>query len=674
MGCTPQKQTVYNVYEKVDHNDPSFLSGPFINSKVKSFSEIEEFYKNKTFIEEALKSLDANSNREFLGYRKELENGELDRKFTFLTYGQVRDMAYNLSRNMKALKLVSEDVFDDGHFKFMGIFSKNCPEWTITDIACQLDSVTSVTYYSTLGDIAFEHISRQTKVHSICLSTSAINVFIKYYNSLDLQYVKNVIVYDITQTVTEKNIEDLKNTKLNVYKFSDLLKKPEEKVELTISNPDTIVTLCYTSGTTALPKGAMLSQRNFVSNMTNIFDAGYEIGSNPTYLSYLPLAHVMERVLLLLWLKIGGRVCFAAGDLRTKLLENIELAQPTLMVAVPRVLDTFRKNIFDKLSKLEGCKKSMAEKAIRVKRENFRSSGEITHGWYDKLVFSKIRKAFGGRIQAFVTGSAPMTKDLAEDIKILFSVPIMEGYGMTECCAAFTVSHYRDFSNESVGGVIQALKLKLVDVPEMNYSSQTKLDGEASPTGEICMKGPSVFHGYFMNPEETKKAIDSEGWLHSGDVGRINPKDQGLKIIDRVKEIFKLSQGEYIAPSKLESMYSKSKFVTQIFVYGDSKHSFLIAIIVPNKVNLKTVANPSIQDGDEQALFNDKSVIDAIKKDFETIMKDNNLNGLERIQQFYLTSKEFTIDNGCLTPSLKLVRRKAADIFKQEIDNLYGNK
>jgi long-chain acyl-CoA synthetase len=177
-----------------------------------------------------------------------------------------------------------------------------------------------------------------------------------------------------------------------------------------------------------------------------------------------------------------------------------------------------------------------------------------------------------------------------------------------------------------------------------------------------------------MNPEETKKAIDSEGWLHSGDVGRIMPKDQGLKIIDRVKEIFKLSQGEYIAPSKLESMYSKSKFVTQIFVYGDSKHSFLIAVIVPNKVNLKTVADPSIQDGDEQALFNDKSVIDAIKKDFETIMKDNNLNGLERIHQFHLTSKEFTIDNGCLTPSLKLVRRKAAEMFKQEIDNLYENK
>jgi long-chain acyl-CoA synthetase len=486
-----------------------------------------------------------------------------------------------------------------------------------------------------------------------------------------LEFVKNLIVYDITQNVSQKQLEDLKKSKLNIHLFSDLVKKPQEKSELKISNAETILTLCYTSGTTALPKGAKLSQRNFYATLTTIEDAGFNLTTNSFHLSYLPLAHVMERLVMMSSLQKGAKVCFAAGDLRTKLLENIELARPTFLVAVPRVLDTFRKVLFDKFSKLQGCKKSLTEKAIRVKRENFRNTGVITHSIYDKVVFSKIRQAFGGRVELFVTGSAPMTRDLAEDIKILFSVPIVEGYGMTECCAALCVSHTSDLSNNSVGGCIQGQKMKLFPVPEMNYSATTKLGDQASPTGEICMKGPCVFHGYFMNPEETKKTFDAEGWLHSGDVGRIMPGDQGLKIIDRVKEIFKLSQGEYIAPSKLESLYSKSKYVTQICVYGDSTHSFLIAIIVPNKANLKTVADSSNLD-DDQKLFYDKNVVDAIKKDFETIVKENNLNGLEKIHNFHLTTKEFSVDNGCLTPTMKLVRRKVEDLFKPEIQALYG--
>jgi long-chain acyl-CoA synthetase len=674
MGCAPTRQITYNIYEKIDEKDPSFLSGPFISNKINSFEEIEQTYKDKTYIEEMLKAFDQFADREALGYRKELENGQFDREFTYFTFGQIREMTYNLAKNFKLNKLTSEEQFEgEGKFQFMGIFSKNCPEWIITDFACQLISATSVTYYSTLGDLAFEHISKQTKVQTICLSTSSISVFLKYYKTLNLGFVKNLVVYDITQNVSENQLKDLRNSNLNILLFSDLVKKPQENVKVDISKAETILTLCYTSGTTALPKGAKLSQRNFYSTLSTIEDAGYVMDTNSLHLSYLPLAHVMERVVLLSSIKKGTRICFAAGDLKTKLLENIELAKPTFFVAVPRVLDTFRKVIFDKLSRLEGCKKSMAEKAIRVKRENFRSSQAITHKIYDKLVFSKITAAFGGRIQMFVTGSAPMTRDLAEDIKILFSVPIIEGYGMTECCAALCVSHMTDLSNDSVGGCIQGQKLKLFDVPEMKYTSTTKLGDDASPTGEICMKGPAVFHGYFLNPEETKKTIDSNGWLHSGDVGRIMPGSQGLKIIDRVKEIFKLSQGEYIAPSKLESFYSKSKYLTQICVYGDSTHSYLIAIIVPNKNNIKLVADPANAEND-QALFNDKNVIEAIKKDFDTIMKDNNLNGLEKIQAFHLTANEFTVDNGCLTPTMKLVRRKVAEIFKQEIDNLYGKK
>jgi long-chain acyl-CoA synthetase len=385
----------------------------------------------------------------------------------------------------------------------------------------------------------------------------------------------------------------------------------------------------------------------------------------------------MERVCIFINMVSGGKSGYITGDVKKYLREDIGILKPTHLIAVPRVLDTFRKLIFDQFSKVPaGCKKCLVEKAIKAKRDNFRDKGVITHGLYDRLIFSKIREKFGGRLEVFITGSAPLSLDLAEDIKILFSVPIIEAYGMTECCGGAVVGHFSDLSNTSAGGALSTFKIKLLDVPEMNYSSQTKLDGLASPTGEICVYSPCVFKGYYKNPEETRKAIDSQGWLHTGDVGRILPINQGLKIIDRVKEIFKLSQGEYIAPSKLESIYSKSKFVLQICVYGNSLKNFVVGLVVPNPLNLKeliTSLGKWKEDSKIEDFFNDKGVLAAVKADLDELAKVNSFNSLEKIPKLMLLGREFTVANGCLTPTFKLVRRKVAEEFKDEIDSLYSN-
>jgi long-chain acyl-CoA synthetase len=681
MGCSPNRPLIYNNLQDVKNTESNFLSGPYINNKIESFEEIEKKYKDMTFIEEVSESFSVNRNAQSLGYRRESTEkpGEFEREFTYYTYGEVTKMADNFSKNLRHFKLTHSETFDEGKFQLCGIFSKNCPEWIITDIACQMNSITTVTFYSTLGDIAFEHICNETKVPVICIAPASISLFLKYYLNFGLKFVENIVVYDLTQSVTKEQIESLEKTKLGVRLFSDLIsehKGVDYNSPLDLSKPDTVLTLCYTSGTTGLPKGAQLTQRNFIAQMVSLEDAGYRVSTSSVHLSYLPLAHVMERFALLVMLLKGAKIGFAAGDIRTKLTENMEILRPTILIAVPRVLDAFRKTIYGKIDKMEaGCKKSMAEKAIRVKKENFRSSGAITHRFYDSFVFSKVKATFGGRLEAVITGSAPMTRDLSEDIKILFGIPIIEGYGMTECTGALVCTHLTDLGNESCGGTIQTLKFKLLDVPEMNYSSKTRLGDQASPTGEILMKGPCIFKGYFMNPEETKKAIDSDGWLHTGDVGRIMPGDNGLKIIDRVKEIFKLSQGEYIAPSKLESIYSKSKYILQICVYGDSHHSFLIGIVVPNKENVNNLAKElKLDSANESEIFTNKNVIETIKSDFDALAKENNLNGLERLGKLLLVNKEFTIDNGLLTPTLKLVRKKVADLYKAEISKIYDEK
>ena len=678
MGCSAQRPTTYNKYESDISTEGIGLSGPFVKHSKKDFDSAVEFYKDKTFIEEVLKTFDTHLDREALGWRHQSKEKEdvFEEEFKYITYGEVKKKSEILARNLIRAKLSYED--ESTGYKFLGLFAKNCAEWTITDIACQMMGITTVTFYATLGDLAFEHICNQTNLHTICVAADSIKPLITYKQKFGLEMVKNVIVFDMCVEVKQDQFDALTKTGLNVFLFSHLTSQEfsTDEVAFEMSKADTTLTICYTSGTTALPKGAEISQRNFIAQMVNIDDAGYHINNASTHFSYLPLAHVMERVCLLLSLFKGAKVGYITGDVRKFLSDDIRILQPTFLVAVPRVLDTFRKLIFDTFAKLpDGCKKSLVEKAIRVKKENLRESGEITHKFYDRLVFKKVREKFGGKLEAFITGSAPLSKDLADDIKILFSIPIMEGYGMTECTAAAIVSHFADTSNTSAGGSISTFKIKLVDVPEMHYTSQTMLDGNASPTGEICLYGPCVFKGYYKNPEETAKAIDSEGWLHTGDVGRIMPHDQGLKIIDRVKEIFKLSQGEYIAPSKLESIYSKSKYVLQMCVYGDSLHSNIVGIIIPNPQNFKDLVESQgkwKETSKQEDFYEDKEVHEAIKADLDSLAKEFSFNSLEKIPKFVLSSKEFTINNGCLTPTFKLVRRKVAEEFKEEINKLYG--
>ncbi len=675
MGCSPNRQISYNNYESQVHNTD--FAGPFVRTTLNSYQENEKIFNQKSLIEDLIKSFKTNANRPCLGSRKPIpddnENkNKFETEFTYMSYGEVYTAAENL-----ATKLVSLDLTvkaETGH-EFVGIFSKNCAEWLLTDIACQLMSVTTATFYSTLGEESFKHICDQTKVSTIFCATDTVATLLKYKKSLGLDNVKNVVVYDFNSKLPEDiNAEECG---IKLHSFKELTSTKETSVELRISKPETAFTLCYTSGTTSLPKGAEILQKNMASQLINLEDAGIVLNNNSVHFSYLPLAHVMERVCILGSMMYGAKIGFITGDVRKFLKEDIALLKPTFLIAVPRVLATLRQGVLDIFKKLPaGCKKNLVERALRVKRENIAQNGSITHSLYDKLVFKAVREKFGGNIEFMVTGSAPLTKEIADDVKLLFSVPIIEAYGLTECCGACVVTYASDHSNSNAGGCLRTAKIKLLKVDSMKYGPNTTYQGESSPTGEVCIYGPIVFKGYYLNEEETKKAIDEEGWFRTGDVGRIMPGNNGLKIIDRVKEIFKLSQGEYIAPGKLESVYSKSKYVAQIFVYGDSTKNHIVSIIVPNPNSIKELAmslglwtEGSSKTGD---FLDNKDVKAAVVKDLGELATASNFNSLEKINQFRFTEFEMTPDNGLLTPTMKLVRRKAAEKFKAEIDDMYS--
>jgi long-chain acyl-CoA synthetase len=268
--------------------------------------------------------------------------------------------------------------------------------------------------------------------------------------------------------------------------------------------------------------------------------------------------------------------------------------------------------------------------------------------------------------------------EVANDMKIFFSAPIIEAYGMTEMSGALTVTDFKDNENGMAGGVIRTLQLKLLDRKEMNYHSKTELDGQLAPTGEICCRGLNVFKGYFLDEEKTNDAFDKDGWLKSGDVGRIMPNNKGLKIIDRVKELFKLSQGEYIAPSKLENVYVKNKYIIQICIYGNSYESYLIAIICPNRVEVKKflIESGKLKENEDNVedFYNDKDLHAEIKKTFDALAKTNNFNSLEKPLKYLLGKTEFSIQNEMMTPTMKLCRNKIESFYKDEINKLYAQK
>ena len=388
-------------------------------------------------------------------------------------------------------------------------------------------------------------------------------------------------------------------------------------------------------------------------------------------MSFLPLAHIMERMVVMGFMSIAARIGFISGSVRTTLMDDMQLLKPTLLFTVPRVLQTIRAKIFDGFNKLPYVLKRMAYKALETKRDNFVKYGIIHHVFWDSIVLNKVRKMFGTDLKCILCASAPMPKELADDIKIMIGVPIVEGWGMTELTGPAFASSYYDLTNNKSGGVISSSYMKLVDIPELGYTKDTIKDGKTCPSGEICIKGPARCAGYYKNPKETKIAFDDEGFIHTGDVGMIFPHyGNGIKIVDRVKEIFKLSQREYIIPNKLEAVYNKSKYINQILIYGNSFKNNIIGVVTLDKKAAAELLQLG-RDANVSEMIKSELLRTEIEKDLERLATEAQFNSLEKVKYFILSPEDFTIENEMMTPNLKMVRKQIEKHFKKEIDELY---
>uniref|UniRef100_A0A8C8BHV3 Arachidonate--CoA ligase n=1 Tax=Otus sunia TaxID=257818 RepID=A0A8C8BHV3_9STRI len=596
------------------------------------------FEDGKTLYEVFQRGLHASGNGSCLGYRKP------NQPYQWLTYKQVLDRAQYLGSGLlqKGCKPSPN--------QFIGIFAQNRPEWIISEYACYTYSMVAVPLYDTLGPEAIVYIVNKADISIvICDKPEKAQTLLENCEQEKTPCLKTIILMDLF----DKELKDRgAEVGVEILALQEVEKQSEPQLTL----------LDLSKGN---PKGAMLTHQNVVANAAAFLrstENTFECTSSDITMSYLPLAHMFERVVQTVVYSCGAKVGFFQGDIKL-LTDDMKTLKPTLFPVVPRLLN----RIYDKIQSgaKSPVKRCLLNFAVIMKMAEIKQGIIRNDSIWDQLIFKKVQETMGGRVRIMVTGAAPISPSVLTFLRAALGCQIFEAYGQTECSAGCTFSMPGDWTTGHVGAPLACNIIKLDDVEEMNYFSSNN-------EGEVCIKGPNVFKGYLKDPEKTAEAIDKDGWLHTGDIGKWLPNGT-LKIIDRKKNIFKLAQGEYIAPEKIENVYIRSAPVAQVFVHGESLRSFLIGIVVPDPETLPEFAAKLGVKGSYEDVCKNPAVKKAILEDMIRLGREAGLKSFEQVKDLYIHTEMFSVENGLLTPTLKAKRAELVKLFQKQIESLYSS-
>ncbi|PAM94848.1 long-chain fatty acid--CoA ligase [Flavobacterium sp. IR1] len=526
------------------------------------------------------------------------------------------------------------------------ITSSNRTEWNIMDIGILQTGAQNVPIYPTIAEEDYEYILNHSgSIYCFVSDTEVLNKV----NAIkaNVPSLKEVYSFD--------EIEGCKHWTELLTLGEDESNQNEVEAKKDSIKEDDLATIIYTSGTTGRPKGVMLSHKNIVSNVLDSapripFDAG-----KSTALSFLPICHIFERMILYIYQYYGVSVYF--GESIEKISDNLKEVRPTVITAVPRLLEKVYDKIYAKGGELTGIKKKLFFWAINLglRYEPYGANGF----WYEfqlkiarKLIFSKWKEGLGGRLDLMVSGSAALQPRLTR-VFAAAEIPVMEGYGLSETSPVISVNDQRNkgFKIGTVGKIIRNVEVKIAQ------------------DGEILCKGPNVMLGYFKDEEKTAEALQ-DGYFHTGDIGEID-SEGFLKITDRKKEMFKTSGGKYIAPQLIENAMKQSRFIEQIMVIGEGE-KMPSAFIQPNfefvkewaKIHKVTLGSTN------KDIIENEQVRKRIEDEVESI--NDKFGHWERIKRFELTPDVWSIDGGQLTPTLKLKRKIIKEIYKDLYAKIYA--
>ncbi|XP_019591692.1 long-chain-fatty-acid--CoA ligase 1 isoform X5 [Rhinolophus sinicus] len=636
------------------------------------------FYDDvKTLYEGFQRGRHVSNNGPCLGSRKP------DQPYEWLSYNQVAEMAECVG------SALIQKGFKTAPDQFIGIFAQNRPEWVIIEQGCFAYSMVVVPLYDTLGAEAITYIVNKAELSLVFVDKiEKANMLLDGVENKLTPGLKIIVVMDSYGSDLLERGKKCGVEILSMKAMEDLGRANRRKPKPPA--PEDLAVICFTSGTTGNPKGALITHRNVVSDcsafvkmtentvnpcpddtlisflpLAHMFERVVEkalaLNASDTHISFLPLAHMYEQIMMCVMLCHGAKIGFFQGDIRL-LMDDLKVLQPTIFPVVPRLLNRMFDRIFAQANTT--LKRWLLDFASNRKEAELRSGIIRNNSLWDKLIFHKIQSSLGGKVRLMITGAAPVSATVLTFLRAALGCQFYEGYGQTECTAGCSLTLPGDWTAGHVGAPMPCNFIKLVDVEEMNYMA-------AKGEGEVCVKGPNVFQGYLKDPAKTAEALDKDGWLHTGDIGKWLPNGT-LKIIDRKKHIFKLAQGEYIAPEKIENVYQRSEPVAQVFVHGESLQAFLIAIVVPDVETLCHWARKRGFEGSFEELCRNKDVKKCILEDMLRLGKESGLKPFEQVKGIVLHTELFSVSNGLLTPTMKAKRPELRNYFRSQIDELYS--
>ena len=501
------------------------------------------------------------------------------------------------------------------------LISENRPEWLISDLSIMLSKGITVPAYTTYVERDYEFLINDCKPSVIIVSDATqlkkINTIIKKHS-----FIKKVISFE---NIKDKNVTFIEEI------FNQTYKQEKNFKEIGLRRKD-ISCIIYTSGTQGNPKGVMLSHGGILNNCEGSTKLLKEIiTTKPKFLTWLPLSHSYEHTVQFVQIAVGAKIFYAESI--DKLIKNMNDCSPDIMTAVPRFYQNLYQKISSTFKKATGVKKLLVNSTTRIGKKYFLKEKLSIYEKFinyicNKLVRKKIKSQFGGNLKAFISGGGALDYKVGVFLNSI-GLPTLQGYGLTETSPVVSCNPIDDIRIETVGPPFKGNEVMIAE------------------DGEILVKGENVMLGYWNNPTETDKVIQN-GWLFTGDIGTI--ENGYLKITDRKKDILITPGGDNISPVKIESELTKIEFIEQALVYGDNK-PFLVALIVLNN---------NFKDTDYKI----------IQEEIEKINKE--LSKIEKIKKFYIANKQFSIENGLMTPTLKLKRYKIIQEYKKDLEKLYN--
>ncbi len=511
------------------------------------------------------------------------------------------------------------------------LVSENRPEWFISDMAIMLSGGITVPAYTTYTEEDYKYLIEDCEPSLLIVSNN--EMLKKLSNTInEKEFIKKVITLDeLNNVIGNLHIIDKeKYLDFNIILKNNLLEEDKIKNDkLKRTSPACII---YTSGTGGNPKGVILSHGGILNNLVGACEIMKPLfNSRPVFLTWLPLSHSYEHCVQFAQIAVGAKVFYA--EKIEKLLENISEAKPTIMTAVPRFYQNLYNKININLKKQTGFKAKLINTTLRLGKKKLLNqkmtfAEKLLNFTVEILVRKKIKKQFGGKLKAFVSGGGALDKEIGEFLNSV-GLPTLQGYGLTETSPVVSCNPIHKIKVETVGPPFKGNQVKIAN------------------DGEILVKGENVMLGYWNKKKETDEVI-IDGWLHTGDIGEIDPEDGYLKITDRKKDIIVSAGGDNISPAKIENMITNEPEIDQCMVYGDKKN-YLVALIVPSKDFLE----------EKEKIYN---VIEKINK---------KLTLLEKIKRIQLIDENFSIENGLMTPTMKVKRKKVTEKYKNQLEKLY---